>query len=295
MQKNGPFPSAPDSGIIGLRRHRSEGMKLKEIIFGIGLRPSRREYPTGVESFRLRREGEIFIARWQHPKERGKEFSQAAVDALREFLKEGDAAIDVGAHTGDSTLPIALAVGAEGCVFALEPNPFVFKVLRENAGLNRTKTRIVPLMFAATDSDGEFEFLYSDPGYCNGGLFPGASRWKHGHFFPLRVEGKNLVDYLKREFSSELRRLRYVKIDTEGADRRVTRSLRELLLTYRPYLKSEIHKHLPEAERAGYYRDLRGLGYRVHRCVSDERYLGEVLCERDLTRGGHFDIFAVPE
>jgi FkbM family methyltransferase len=270
-------------------------MKLREIFFGLGLRPSRREYPASVESFFLQGEGEIFIARWRHPKERKKEFSQSAVDALREFLKEGDAAIDIGAHTGDSTLPIALAVGAGGCVFALEPNPVVFKVLQENAGLNKAKTRIVPLMFAATAEDGEFEFLYSDPGYCNGGAFPGASRWKHGHFFPLRVEGKNLADYLRRDFPSELERLRYVKIDTEGADREVAKSLRQLLLAYRPYLKSEIHKHLPEAERVGYYRDLRGLGYRVHRCASEEHYLGEELREQDLAGGGHFDIFAVPE
>jgi FkbM family methyltransferase len=270
-------------------------MKLKEIIFGIGLRPSRREYPIDIESLHLAREGEIFVARWRHPKERRKEFSQAAVDALREFLREGDAAIDIGAHTGDSTLPVALAVGPEGCVFALEPNPVVFRVLQENAGLNRTKAHIVPLMFAATPEDGEYEFLYSDPGYCNGGLFPGASRWKHGHFFPLRVQGKDLAHYLKREYPAELGRLRYVKIDTEGADRDVARSLRELLTAYRPYLKSEIHKHLPEEERAGYYRDLREIGYRVHRCESEEHYLGEALTERDLIRGGHFDIFAVPE
>lgn len=270
-------------------------MKLKEIVFGIGLRPSRREYPVERESLHLPGEGEITVARWRHPKERRKEFSQAAVDALREFLSEGDAAIDIGAHTGDSTVPVALAVGAAGCVFALEPNPLVFKVLQENAGLNRTKTRIVPFMFAAAPEDGEYEFRYSDPGYCNGGLFPGMSPWKHGHFFPLRVAGKNLANYLKRNFPAELARLRYVKIDTEGADRDVARSLRELLLTHRPYLKSEIHKHLPDKERTGYYRDLRDIGYRVHRCESEEHYLGEQLSERDLTKGGHFDIFAVPQ
>ncbi len=270
-------------------------MKLKEVIFGLGLRPSRREYPVDIESFRLPREGEIAVARWRHPRERRKEFSQAAVDALREFLGEGDTAIDIGAHTGDSTLPVALAVGSSGCVFALEPNPAVFKVLQENAGLNRTRTRIVPLMFAATPKDGEYDFFYSDSGFCNGGLFPGISRWRHGHFFPLRVAGRNLPEYLKKEFPEELKRLRYIKIDTEGADREVAGSLREMLLAYRPYLKSEIHKHLPQEERTGYYRDLKGIGYRIHRCESEEHYLGEELAESDLIESGHFDIFAVPD
>ena len=51
----------------------------------------------------------------------------------------GDAAIDIGAHTGDTALPVALAVGPQGAVFALEPNPFTYKVLIANAGLNREK------------------------------------------------------------------------------------------------------------------------------------------------------------
>ena len=39
-------------------------------------------------------------------------------------------------------------------MFALEPNPYVFKVLELNASLNPASTRIVPLMFAAMPADG---------------------------------------------------------------------------------------------------------------------------------------------
>ena len=34
----------------------------------------------------------------------------------------------IGAHIGDTTLPIALAAGKKGFVLALEPNPYVFHV-----------------------------------------------------------------------------------------------------------------------------------------------------------------------
>src|SRR6185295_7687850 len=110
-----------------------------------------------------------------------------SIGALHGFLQPGDIAIDIGAHTGDSTLPMALAVGPAGTVFALGPNPYVFKVLEKNAGLNPSATHIVPLMFAAMPEDGEFEFEYSDEGYCNGGFHQGISRWTHGHFSKLRV------------------------------------------------------------------------------------------------------------
>jgi hypothetical protein len=74
----------------------------------------------------------------------------------------------------------------------------------------------------------------------------------------------------------------------------VVRSLADLLRTRRPYVKAEIYKHLPDAERAGFHADLRGLGYRVFKC-GDVEYRGEELGPADLSRWKHFDVFAIPE
>lgn len=270
-------------------------MKLKEVLYALGLKPPPVEFPVEIQTFSLERDGEVQLARWLHPRERPKSISQAQVDALRQFLRPGDMAVDIGAHTGDTTVPIALAVGPAGLVLALEPNPYVFKVLEVNAQLNPGKTRIRPLPFAATAEDGVFEFEYSDAGFCNGGLHLGISRWKHGHFFKLQVQGRNLLAFLRREFPGELARLRYVKIDTEGYDRVVAASLAELLKTHRPYLRTEIYKHLPAAERRAYFAELRRLGYRVHKYESDAQPMGPELTEAELTRWPHFDLWAVPE
>ncbi len=270
-------------------------MKLKEIFYGLGLRPRPREYPFALESFVLPHEGEITYAQWLHPHESRKKFSQCQIDALRGFLRAGDVAVDIGAHTGDTALPMALAVGLSGVVFALEPNPYVFKILVANSVLNPGKVNIRPLMFAATQEEGEFEFEYSDAGFCNGGLHPGMHRWQHAHFFKLKVRGQRLADYLKKEHPKAFRKVRYVKIDTEGYDRAVAASLKEMLVASRPYLRSEIYEHLPPVERQGYYRDLRELGYTVRKCNGEADYFGPVLAEEDLLKWRHFDIFAVPE
>ena len=268
-------------------------MKLRDLPRAFGLGTAPREYAYEITTFRLPTEGDVRLARWLHPGETAKVVTQESVDALRTFLGEGDVAVDIGAHTGDSTLPIALAVGSRGMVFALEPNPYVFKVLSATATLNPSKARIVPLMFAAMPEDGEFEFEYSDSGYCNGGFHAGISRWTHGHFAKLRVIGKNLAAYLRTRAPDELARIRYIKIDTEGFDRAVVRSLAELLTAVRPYIKTEIYKHLSNDERTGYFDDLRRLGYRVFKCEGDV-YRGEQLGRDDLSRWKHFDIFAVP-
>ena len=270
-------------------------MKLKEILYGLGLKPAPQEFPFKVETIQLPQEGPVQLARWQHPHERPKTITQAQIDALRQFLQPGDVAVDIRAHTGDTTLPLALAVGPTGLVLALEPNPYVFKVLEANARLNPDKTHIRPLMFAATPEDGRFEFEYSDAGFCNGGGHPGISPWKHGHFFKLQVRGYNLLNWLKRQMPAECRRIRYLKIDTEGSDRAVAASLQELLMTNRPYLRTEIYKHLPTDERRGYYADLRRLGYRLYKYDDDAHPMGAELHESDMTRWPHFDVFAVPE
>ena len=269
-------------------------VKLKDLprAFGFGSAP--REYAHEIVTCTLPGVGDVRFARWLHPGETPKSITPASVDALRAFLREGDVAVDIGAHTGDSTLPIALAVGPRGAVFALEPNPYVFKVLELNATLNPALCRIVPLMFAAMPEDGEFDFEYSDSGYCNGGFHEGLSRWKHGHFSVLRVAGRNLAAYLRQHAPSDLERLRYVKIDTEGFDRTVVRSLAGLLRSARPYLKAELYKHLPDEARTGFHDDLRALGYRVFKCGEIE-YRGEELGPRDMSRWKHFDIFAIPE
>lgn len=270
-------------------------MKLKEAFFAMGFKPGPREYPYEIDTVTLPKEGALQFARWRHPSEKRKEFYQEEVDSLRGFLRDGDVAIDIGAHTGDSTLPIALAVGNRGTVFALEPNRYAYKVLLANSALNRDRTRIVPLMIAATPEDGTFEFEYSDAGFCNGGLHRGISALRHGHFFKLKVEGRNLIGLLGRDFPDELRRVRYVKTDTEGFDRQVVASLRPILLSQRPVLKCEVYKHLGPAERTGFYRDLREAGYRLFRWESPAVFRGEELSEAGMNAWRHFDFVAIPE
>jgi len=268
-------------------------VKLRDLPSALGVPSSPREYSYEVETFTLSADGDVRLARWLHPGETPKVVTQESVDALRSFLREGDVALDIGAHTGDSTLPIALAVGPSGRVFALEPNPYVYKVLAVNATLNPEKVHITPLMFAAMPADGQFEFEYSDSGYCNGGFHDGIGRWTHGHFHRLRVEGRQVATYLRAHAPESLARLRYVKIDTEGFDRAVVQSLIDILSATRPYIKTEIYRHLSNKERDAYDVDLRRLGYRLFKCGDDE-YRGEELAPGDLTRWKHFDVFAVP-
>ena len=167
-------------------------MKLKHVPYLLGRKPVPQTYGYKTLSFELPVEGKVDYAQWLHPRSYHKPILRETVDALRTFLRPGDVAIDIGAHAGDFTVPIALAVGSSGAVLAFEPNPYVYPVLAANAALNKEKTNIIPMMYAATPQDGEIEFEYSDSGFCNGGRHDGMSKWLHGHVFRLAVQGRNL-------------------------------------------------------------------------------------------------------
>ncbi len=269
-------------------------MKPKDIPYLLGFRPKPKRYPYKVVRFDLPSEGIVEYAQWLHPGERPKEIAQTAVDELRRFLKPGDVAIDIGAHTGDSTLPMALAAGPTGCVLALEPNPSVFAVLEKNATLNEEKARIIPLKFAATPEDGEVEFEYSDAGFCNGGRHEGVSRWRHGHAFTLTVEGRNLPSYLAARYPDLIPRVRFIKVDAEGYDHTVLTTMRGILAEAKPFIKAEVFKHTREDQRKAFFLFLHGLGYRTHLVESDSRLCGPELNVGDVMSRKHYDILCVP-
>lgn len=251
-------------------------------------------YGFEIRTFHLPEDGAVQYAQWQHPKDAPKSICQEDVTALRRFVREGDLVIDIGAHTGDTTVPLALAAGRSGCTLALEPNPYVFTVLRQNAGLNRDKTHIVPLDFAATDTDGTFTFHYSDGGYCNGGFLSQIQDQRHGHRQPLAVRGKNLDCYLRQHYAALLPRLSYIKVDTEGYDRQVLASMRSILQEFRPVIVCEVLGRLVPEERAALYELLDQAGYDCYKRESTADLQGPRILGSDMTRWKHFDILALP-
>ncbi len=270
-------------------------MKLKEYLYMVGFRARPRHYGYRVDRYALPKFGAVEYAQWLHPRETKKELRAEAVEALAVFLQPGDFCIDIGAHTGDTALPMALAVGKQGLVLALEPNPFVFPTLNKNAVLNRELTRITPLMLAATSEDGDLRFEYSDAGFCNGGRHERISRWRHGHAFPLRVTGVNLQALLLQRYSDWLPKLRYLKVDAEGFDLTILKSLDALLGEQRPFVQAEVYRHLPAAQRFELYDFFGSRGYAVHRAGGGGGVpLRGPRLGRDEMATGHFDIFCDP-
>jgi FkbM family methyltransferase len=252
------------------------------------------EYGHQIDEFHLPADGTISFANWLHPSCRPVAITQSAVDAVRSFVLPGDFTIDIGAHTGDTTVPMALAAGRSGCTLALEPNPFVYGVLETNTRLNPEKTNIVPRCCAATDADGQFVFHYSDASFCNGG-YRSQQRWLfYRRKYPLTIQGCNLLRVLRAEFADWLPKLSYIKVDAEGYDRAILDSILPVLRVFRPVIRTEVYRKLVASERRALFDLLTGAGYQLHRFHETQEPIGPQLGRSDMTRQKHFDVLAIP-
>lgn len=257
------------------------------------------EYGYSIDSFSLNKFPKVEFAQWQHPFCEPFQLKDSSVDFYRSLVNPGDFIIDIGAHLGDTTVPMAIAAGREGSVLALEPNRYVFKVLEKNALLNTDFTHIIPLNIAATAADGKFSFNYSDASFCNGGFLSQREKLDQHHKYTLEVEGRNLETILENEYAYLLPKLSMIKVDAEGYDKEIIKTLSNTISTYRPKILSECNQFLTKAEREELFDIMTRFDYQLYKIEEDDTTAFTSVNDQPLLRGDmnkfkHFDVLAKP-
>ena len=252
------------------------------------------EYGSEVKTFEIDGIGKVEFAQWLHPSEKPVVLTHSHVDFYRELAQKGGVIVDIGTHTGDTTVPMALAVGKEGLVIGLEPNKYVFKILETNARLNKDITSIDAFCFAATKDEGSFIFNYSDASFCNGGFLSEIQNQKHNHNYELEVQGKNLQDFLYKNYAERLDKLDLIKIDAEGYDKEILKTIPKILETYKPNLMIECYKKLTSEERDELFDITAGHGYTLYYLENFEEGGLKVEISKDqMSDKKHFEMLAI--
>lgn len=223
-----------------------------------------REYPARIDNYELEKDGPLQFANWENPLVTDVKLDQATVDFFRKYIDQGDMVIDIGTNTGDTTVPMAMAAGSSGLTLGFDPNPVVFKILEINSGLNRDKTNIIPYCLAVTVEDDEFFFVSSEASFSNGGVSK-TSKTPLGRFiYPEKVRGMNLESFLNANHGSRLPRLSFIKVDAEGYDREIIKSISSVIEKYRPVLVTESFGDNTAEEKLGLFDVIHRHGYRIH-------------------------------
>ncbi len=139
---------------------------------------------------------------------------------VQSLLGVGDTFLDVGANIGYFTVLAADRVGPDGQVFAFEPDRDNFALLCSSCNINGLAERVEAVQGALADTDGEAQLYLSRDNFGDHQIYAGVERRES---YSIRLI--NGTDYL----APRLRRLRLVKVDTQGSEFLVFRGLMPLL------------------------------------------------------------------
>lgn len=208
------------------------------------------------------------------------------------FIRQGDSVLDIGAHIGTFSIPMAFKMGPSGYVGAFEANPEAFSVLERNIQLNKCDRIIEAFEAIVTDTPGNYHL--EAPESNTGGAFLSLSGDEETQRVPCVL--------LDRWFgeSTRIKEVNLIKIDVEGMEVNVLQSCKELIGKFTPLLYLEISKqHL---SRYGYSicdieSFLRGFGYHFFRNIGERNSNSETFTMArisDLARAGEFyDVLAI--
>lgn len=213
-------------------------------------------------------------------------------DYYESFLKPGDYAIDIGAHVGRHTIPIAKKVAPNGRVFAYEPiytcREKLIKSIKHDE--NNLEEVITTYPYALSDRKGnsEFTIFIDDPGYSGLKARSGANTSKTER---IVVDVRTLDDHL-----AGLKSLEYIKIDAEGGEFDILKGGVNLIKKFRPVVTFEfgessysVYGVIPE----NVFRFWKELNYRIFDILGRE-ILDEATFVRSSIDQIVWDYIAIP-
>jgi FkbM family methyltransferase len=255
-----------------------------------------KKYPSVISTFNLEKTGKIEFANWSNPLVLPKDITQAKVDFFKRLAPEGSMCIDIGANIGEHTVSMALAVGKSGLVLSFDPNPIVFDVLKSNSELNTHLTNIKPFNCAISETDSDYYYNSSEASFSNGGISVEKEN-NHGKFqLEQKIKGVNLDTFLHQNFEKELTQLRLIKVDTEGYDKEILKSIAPVISQYKPVIIAECFPKLNTEERIDLYNTIAKHGYDLYYFRDIDRIDDTLkITAADMDRWKHFDIYAIPK
>jgi len=149
------------------------------------------------------------------------------------LLEEGDCTIDIGAHMGRHTIPMANAVGNQGTVYAFEPLPHLYEKLQRTLETEKLDGAVQLSQYALSREEGQAEFLHVDDAPGLSGLKERTSHEGH-QIERIQVDVKLLDNMIP-----EGERIKFIKIDAEGADFYILQGATRILSSDRPLVVFE--------------------------------------------------------
>lgn len=218
------------------------------------------------------------------------DFERIVQDVYEAILRPGDVAIDVGAHVGRHTLPMARCVGERGKVIAVEPIEVCRAELEQRLATEGLSSIVELAPVALSDHTGMASFVIAEEHLPHSGLqitpYPSPTTTS-----TIAVEVQTL-DELCRDLDA----LHYIKLDAEGAELHILQGAMRCIERFRPVVGFEFGTQTNRAfgvEPADMAHFWALAGYRVYAITGQE--LDAVAFVQSAEERAIWDYVAVPE
>lgn len=192
---------------------------------------------------------------------------------LPQLVAKGDIVIDIGANLGYYTCPLADLVGEGGRVYAVEPVPVIFSVLKRNVG----KRRNVELLNYALGEESRTIEMANDSVASAGYFGTGRNFVNDGE---LSKDAVRFTAQMRRgsELFGSFEKIDFIKCDIEGYERVVLPELRPLIEKFHPTVLVETDGE----SRQQMIRMFTELGYSAYMLVAGKEVTLDPECDKDI-------------
>jgi FkbM family methyltransferase len=146
-------------------------------------------------------------------------YEPLVTEVVKKEIKKGDIVLDIGAHIGYYTLTFAKIVGEEGKVYAFEPEPTNFSLLKKNVEINGYKN-VVLLEKAVSNENGKIRLYLSKSNTVDHKTYD-----SHDGRRCIEIESIKLDDFCKNNDG----RIDFIKMDIQGAEARALQGMANIL------------------------------------------------------------------
>ena len=150
-----------------------------------------------------------------------KDWEPFQTNIIEKLVKKGEVVFDIGANIGFYTLLFSKLVGENGKVYAFEPDPETFSLLKRNIGENNINN-VVLINKAVSNKEEKIDFYILESNTSGNSVFKEnldkvASK-------SIKVDSVSLDEFFGKNFKVD-----FVKLDIEGSELKALQGMSKIL------------------------------------------------------------------
>lgn len=181
------------------------------------------------------------------------DFESFETAIVKTYIKNGFHVLDIGANIGYYSLVFASLVGSQGKVYAFEPTPRTFQILKHNIHQNGFDSVVTPYQYGISNVNQKAQLYINDYNKGDNRLYKSADMKS------VDIDLVTIDNFLKLDSKID-----FIKMDIQGAEALAIKGMFQLLQKDKPTVIMEFWPH--RIKRLGIepkemLQDLQNIGY----------------------------------